>query len=692
MSDKDLLVEIGTEELPPKALKSLGLAFKSGVENGLGAEDLAFSGISWFATPRRLAVLVEGLAESQPDRNIEKYGPALKAAFDAEGKPTKAAQGFARSCNTAVEDLDKGEKDGVPKLLYRSLQKGEKTDALVEKIVVNSLNKLPIPKRMRWGSNRIEFVRPVHWVVLLYGEKVIPATILGKLAGNLTFGHRFHQPSALVISRPSEYAGLLENSGYVIADFETRRKRVRELVAAEAAKLNATVVIENALLDEVTSLVEWPVALTGGFDQHFLRVPKEALISSLTSHQKCFHLVADDGRLLPNFVAVSNLDSKDPAQVIEGNERVIRPRLADADFFFQTDKNETLASRQERLKQVVFQQKLGTLHAKSRRVASLARSIAAELGAREALCERAALLAKCDLLTSMVGEFAELQGIMGYYYALNDGEDPEVAAAINEQYMPRHAGDELPESLTGSIVSLAEKIDTMVGLFVIGQPPTGSRDPFALRRAAIGILRILVEKQLDLDLRSLIDLSVEQFAHLDPGTEIASQVFEFFLERFRFWYQEKGIPAEVYLAVLSLKPPRPLDFNSRILAVDHFGKLDEAKALASANKRVANLLRDIDDDPSVFSVDDKLLTEPAELALAAAIENKESEVAPLFQQRDYRQGLAQLAELKAPVDRFFDEVLVMDEELSRRNNRLALLVRLRALFLQVADISLLHQG
>ena len=692
MSDKDLLVEIGTEELPPKALKSLGLAFKSGVENGLGAEDLAFSGISWFATPRRLAVLVEGLAESQPDRNIEKYGPALKAALDAEGKPTKAAQGFARSCNTAVEDLDKGEKDGVPKLLYRSLQKGKKTEALVEKIVANSLNKLPIPKRMRWGSNRIEFVRPVHWVVLLYGEKVIPATILGKLAGNLTFGHRFHQPSALVISRPSEYAGLLEEKGYVIADFEARRKRVRDLVEAEAAKLNATVVIENALLDEVTSLVEWPVALTGGFDQHFLRVPKEALISSLTSHQKCFHLVADDGRLLPNFVAVSNLDSKDPAQVIEGNERVIRPRLADADFFFQTDKNESLASRQERLKQVVFQQKLGTLHAKSRRVASLARSIAAQLGAREALCERAALLAKCDLLTSMVGEFAELQGIMGYYYALNDGEDPEVAAAINEQYMPRHAGDELPESLTGSIVSLAEKIDTMVGLFVIGQPPTGSRDPFALRRAAIGILRILVEKQLDLDLRSLIDLSVKQFAHLDPGTEIAGQVFEFFLERFRFWYQEKGIPAEVYLAVLSLQPPRPLDFNSRILAVDHFGKLDEAKALASANKRVANLLRDIDDDPSVFSVDDKLLTEPAEQALAAAIESKESEVAPLFQQRDYRQGLAQLAELKAPVDRFFDEVLVMDEELSRRNNRLALLVRLRALFLQVADISLLHQG
>jgi len=691
MSEKDLLVEIGTEELPPKALKSLGLAFKSGVESGLQSEGLGFSSTTWFATPRRLAVLVSNLTPATPDKNIEKYGPAVKAAFDADGNPTAAAAGFARSCNTQVENLEQGEKDGVTKLLFRSFDKGQPAEVFIPDIVDSALNKLPIPKRMRWGSSREEFVRPVHWIVMLFGDQIVSASILGKPAGRITFGHRFHHPQPIEIDSPADYAQQLESTGYVIPDFETRKQKIRNLVNLEAEKLSANVNIEDALLDEVASLVEWPVALTGNFDEHFLSVPAEALVSSLTAHQKCFHLTNDQDELLPNFIAISNLESRDPSQVIEGNERVIRPRLADADFFYQTDKKESLESRQERLKQIVFQQKLGTVFEKSLRVASLARFIADQLGGESDLCERAALLAKCDLVTSMVGEFADLQGIMGKYYALHDGENPEVAAALNEQYMPRHAGDDLPGSLTGSILSLAEKIDTVVGLFAIGQPPTGSKDPFALRRAAIGILRILVEKQLDLNLKDTIAEALKGLAFTNPDQEVSNQIFDFFLDRFRYRYQEKGIPAEVYQAVLALRPEKPVDFDSRVLAVDHFSRLEEARALASANKRVANILADFENSLSDYKVNESLFREPEELELANLVTSKESDVAPLFESRNYREGLEQLAALKDAVDSFFDKVLVMDEDSAIRNNRIALLIRLRALFLQVADISYLHQ-
>ena len=691
MSAKDLLVEIGTEELPPKALKQLGLAFKDGIESGLSSEGLSFASVSWYATPRRLAVLFKDLATATPDKDVEKYGPAVKAAFDAAGKPTPAALGFARSCGAEVEKLEQGEKDGVVKLLYRSFEEGKPAEVLIPDLIRASLNKLPIPKRMRWGSSREEFVRPVHWVVILFGDHVIEANILGKDSGRTTYGHRFHSPAAINIASPASYEKQLESDGFVIPDFETRKQKVHKLVLAEGAKLSAEVIIEESLLEEVASLVEWPVALTGKFDEHFLKVPAEALISSLTAHQKCFCLTDQDGNLLPNFIAISNLESKDPAQVIEGNERVIRPRLSDADFFYQTDKKDSLESRQERLKQIVFQQKLGTVYEKSARVAALSRFIADQLGGNSEYCERAAMLAKCDLVTNMVGEFADLQGIMGKYYALHDGEDAEVAAALNEQYMPRQAGDNLPDTLTGCILSLAEKIDTVAGLFSIGQPPTGSKDPFALRRAAIGILRILVEKQLDLDLKATIDKAIDALQFVKPDAAVNEQIFDFFLDRFRFWYQERNIAVEVYQSVLVLKPVKPLEFDSRVLAVDHFSKLDEARALSSANKRVANILADVKDDLGNYRVDQSLFREPEEKTLASLLTQKEEDVAPLFEARNYQEGLARLSMLKEPVDNFFDKVLVMDEDQALRQNRVALLKRLRDLFLQVADISYLHK-
>ncbi len=692
MSEHDLLVEIGTEELPPKALKSLGLAFKSGIESGLKAEGLGYASLSWFATPRRLAVLVDRLSAATPDRNIEKFGPAVNAAFDADGNPTPAALGFARSCNVQIDELEQGEKDGITKLLFSAFEPGQPADSLIPDIVTSALNKLPIPKRMRWGSSREEFVRPVHWIVMLLDADIIDAKILGKQAGRTTFGHRFHHPAAIEINSPAEYARQLEAVGYVIPSFDARKEKIRSLVQAEADRLAANVTIEEALLDEVASLVEWPVALTGRFDEHFLSVPAEALVSSLTAHQKCFHITSNSGDLLPNFIAISNLASKDPAQVIEGNERVIRPRLADADFFYTADKKEPLESRQKRLKQIVFQQKLGTVFEKSSRVAALSAHIASELGGQADLCERAAMLAKCDLVTNMVGEFAELQGIMGKYYALHDGENPEVAAALDEQYMPRYAGGALPETLTGSVLSLAEKIDTVVGLFTIGQPPTGSKDPFALRRAAIGVLRILIEKQLDLDLQVAINEALVSLSFLDQDPGVGEQVFEFFLDRFRYWYQEKGVAAEVYQSVHALRPAKPLDFDSRVLAVDHFSNLDEARALASANKRVANILADIDGDLDKYSLDESLFEALEERELARLVREKEVEVAPLFNSRKYQDGLEKLASLKDPVDQFFEKVMVMDDNPSLRFNRIALLIRLRALFLQVADISYLHQA
>lgn len=693
MSTRDFLVEIGTEELPPKALASLSKAFTSEILAGLKKLQLGFADSESFATPRRLALLVSGLDESQADKAVERFGPAVQAAFDADGNATPAALGFAKSCNVAIDQLQRAEKDGVEKLFYSASQPGQPTSALLSAIVSEALDKLPIPKRMRWGNSRAEFVRPVHWVIQLFGDEVVAGEFFGVTAGRESRGHRFHADRAIEIDRPANYAALLENQGHIIPQFDRRREMIRELVIDEGVKANATSIIDEALLSEVASLVEYPVALTGKFEEHYLEVPPEALILAMKSHQKTFYCVDAEGKLLPLFIAVSNIISKDPAQVIEGNERVIRPRLADASFFFETDKQVSLESHLAALKKIVFQDKLGTVYDRSVRIANLSRALAPLCGADPALCERAAMLSKCDLMTNMVGEFADLQGLMGRYYALNDGEPAEVAEAIDEQYRPRFAGDDLPTGLTGAVLAIAEKLDTLSGLFAIGQPPTGSKDPFALRRAAIGLLRILIEKELDLDLATCIELAFAGLkdldaANVDCSDKVQQQALEFLLDRLQAWSSDKGISPAVFQSVMALKPTRPVDFDRRVQAVAHFQSLEESSALAAANKRVSNLLakQEILADAVV---DSALFVEPAEKALFEKLVTVEAEVEPLFACGDYKKGLASLAQLRQTVDTFFDDVLVVSDDEALRTNRLALLSRLRRGFLQAADISYL---
>lgn len=690
MLTRDFLVEIGTEELPPKALRNLSQSFADGVSAGLKHNQLGFKGLRKFATPRRLALLISGLDEQQQDRITERVGPAVSAAFTKEGNVTPAALGFARSCNVDVSDLSRVQKDGVEKLAHSTSEIGQKTQKLLPAIIDNALAGLPIPKSMRWGSSRDEFVRPVHWVVLLFGPELIPTKLLGIDSAAHTFGHRFHFNHKIPIEHPADYESLLENPGFVIPDFDKRKSLIRSLVEAEANAIDANAVIDDDLLDEVTSLVEFPVALMGNFDEHFLEVPPEVLILAMKSHQKCFYLTDDQGKLLPRFIAVSNIRSTDPKQVIEGNERVIRPRLADARFFYETDKQTPLFSRRDQLQKVVFQQNLGSVYDKSERVAQLARFIAAAIGGNAEYCQRAAELSKCDLVTSMVGEFADLQGLMGYYYALHDGEPTEVATAINEQYKPRYAGDMLPATTTGCVLALADKLDSIVGMFAVGQPPTGSKDPFALRRSAIGVLRILVEGKRDLNLFQAIEKSVSLLHFTSPPPETRDRVFDFLLERFRAWYLEAGVGADVFQSVFSVRPERPLDFHQRIDAVRHFSKLDASHSLAAANKRVTNILAKHDVTVLPAEVDPGLLKEPAEKALFDKLTQVTALATPLFDSGAYREGLEHMALLKDDVDLFFDNVLVMSEDARLQANRLAMLSKLRSLFLRVADISFLH--
>ncbi|MEX2469586.1 MAG: glycine--tRNA ligase subunit beta [Pseudohongiellaceae bacterium] len=686
---QDLLVEIGTEELPPKALPALSAALEELLCARLRDHDLEFGACHRFATPRRLAVLITDLDTEQQDKESTRYGPAVKAAFDAQGEPTRAALGFASSCGIAVTDLTQEEKDGVEKLCHHSVVKGQPTSALLAEAIQESLAQLPVPKRMRWGSSREEFVRPVHWLVVLFGDSVVPVRAYGVDSGSDTFGHRFMHNHAISLESPGEYEKKLQDPGQVIADFGKRRELIREQVNTEANKLGARAQIDDDLLDEVTALVEYPVALTGNFEEQFLEVPAEAVILAMKSHQKCFNLTGADGELLPRFIAISNIVSRDPAQVIEGNERVIRPRLADARFFFETDKQTPLAARIEALDRLKFQDKLGSVYDKTRRVARLAKWMAESLDGNAVWCERAASLSKCDLLTQMVGEFADLQGLMGYYYALHDGEPEEVAVALNEQYQPRHAGAPVPETLTGAILALADRIDTMVGLFGIGQPPTGSRDPFGLRRSAIGVLRILVKKSLDLDAWAAIQQAASGYENVSLVAGCEQQVFDFLLDRFRAWYADEGIGASIFQSVLAVRPVRPLDFHRRVQAVHHFTTLSEAGALAAANKRVSNIL-DKQSEQLPNDIDESLLAEAEEKTLYRDLRAKESEVAPMFAAGNYTEGLQALAQLKDSVDSFFDQVLVMSEDSALRTNRLALLQHLRNLFLQTADISHLH--
>ncbi len=696
MSAQDFLVEIGTEELPPKALKKLSSAFSDGIQQGLKEANIEFGSVELFAAPRRLAVRIKQLSDTQPDTNVEKRGPAVKSAYDADGNPTRAVEGFARSCGTTVDQLKTMETDKGAWLVYRSVQAGQKTTDLLPKIVNKSLVQLPIPKRMRWGAKRIEFVRPVHWIIMLYGSSVIDCEILGHKSGNQTRGHRFHCNELLTINTPSEYENTLLEKGYVIADFEVRRDKVRAGVIAIAETVNGQAVIDNDLLDEVTALNEWPVPLIGRFEERFLEVPAEALISSMKEHQKYFHVVDSNGKMLPNFITLSNIESKDPAQVVAGNERVIRPRLADAAFFFETDRKQTLEARIENLKPIVFQKQLGSIYDKVQRTSGLAGKIADAIGGDEQLAKRAGLLLKSDLVSEMVLEFTDLQGIMGMYYARFDGEAEEVATALNEQYMPRFAGDELPSTKTGCAVAIADKLDSLVGIFGINQPPTGTKDPFALRRASLGILRIIVEKGLDLDLADCIEWSIAQHGELPaassggPSVEkLKDTILDYMLDRFRAWYEEEGIPAEVFLAVHARRPSRPLDFDQRIQAVNQFRQLPEAKALAAANKRVSNILSKVHANDLAATLNYDLLELDAEKELAAAISAQAEKVNPLFAAGNYSEALQSLASLRESIDRFFDDVMVMADDEAVKNNRLALLNQLRSLFLSAADISLL---
>lgn len=689
MATQDFLVELGTEELPPRALKPLSDAFAQGICKGLEDAGIAFGKVEAFATPRRLAVRVRALGDSQPDKPVEKRGPAVKAAFDDSGNPTRALTGFATSLGVTPDQLDTLETDKGAWVVYRTIEKGRPTVDLLPELVDQSLAGLPIPKRMRWGAHRTEFVRPVHWAIMLFGNKVIDTPIMGLIPGNKTRGHRFHCPKSLIVPTPSDYEVVLHQEGYVIADFAERREKIRRGVTAIAKnEAGGEAVIDENLLDEVTGLNEWPVPLMGRFEERFLDVPAEALISSMKEHQKYFHVVSGDGTMLPLFITVANLESKDPSQVISGNEKVIRPRLADAAFFYNTDRKTRLEDRIDRLKPIVFQDKLGSVYDKSVRVAALAKKIADAIGSDPVLAERAAMLAKTDLVTEMVLEFNDLQGIMGQYYAVNDGENQDVASALNEQYMPRFAGDDLPTTLTGCAVAIADRLDSLVGLFGINQPPSGTRDPFGLRRASLGVLRIIIERELPLDLQSCCQWAAENFTVLTEQNT-ASTVVDYMLERFRAHYEEQGINAEVYLAVHARRPTRPLDFDRRVKAVEAFRQLPEAEALAAANKRVSNILTKQGGEDIGDSINQDLLQDPAEKALAAQIHKQAAAVLPLFEKGDYAAALSSLAGLRAPVDSFFNEVMVMAEDDATRNNRLAMLNQLRNLFLRVADISVL---
>ena len=726
MTTQNFLVEIGTEELPPKALKTLATSFADNVEAELNQAGLTFDKIEWFAAPRRLAVKVLNLATQQPSKEIEKRGPAVSAAFDAEGKPTKAAEGWARGCGITVDQAERIATDKGEWLVHRAKIEGQPTKNLLNDIVANALAKLPIPKPMRWADKTVQFIRPVHTVTMLLGDELIEGEILGVASARTIRGHRFLGEKEFEIQHADQYPQLLREKGSVVADFNERKAEILAKSQAKATALGGVADIEESLLEEVTSLVEYPNVLAAKFEERFLAVPAEALVYTMKGDQKYFPIYDKDGKLLPHFIFVSNINPEDPTAIIEGNEKVVRPRLTDAEFFFKTDLKQKLVDRLPRLETVLFQQQLGTLKDKTDRIEQLAGEIAKQIGADEVKAKRAGLLSKCDLMTNMVFEFTDTQGVMGMHYARHDGEDEEVAVALNEQYMPRFAGDELPKSLVASAVALADKFDTLTGIFGIGQAPKGSADPFALRRAALGALRIIVEKNLPLDLEDVITFSIstyeknviednkrrgiiiqslnqeifpcvkewkvdkEKVPYPDYLTrkEVLDSLVDFMLGRFRAWYQDEGIAVDVIQAVLARRPTRPADFDARVRAVSHFRTLDSAEALAAANKRVSNILAKA--DAAIGEINLTACVEPAEKALAEAVLALRTEVQPLIAKGDYTAVLDKLANLRAPVDSFFDNVMVNAEDPALRQNRLAILNTLQGLFLQVADISVLQ--
>ena len=686
---EDFLVEIGTEELPPKALRSLMVAFGDNLETAIDEARLAHGHVHVYASPRRLAVMIDKLVSGQDSRTVSQKGPPVSVAFDEDGNITPAGAAFAKKCGVEPGALGRTTTDKGEWLSCDVVEPGLSTAELIPALIEKALAALPIPRRMRWGAGEAEFVRPIHWVVLLHGADVIKTTVMGVATGNQSRGHRFHCASPVTIKAPSDYLRALEKEGRVIADFERRRNLVHDGVGALAAATGGNVVGGESLYDEVTALVEWPVAMTGSFDEEYLRLPREAVVSTLTSHQRYFPVADDDGGLLPQFITVANLDSKQPDQVRDGNERVIRPRLADAAFFWDSDRRTTLAARFDVLREVVYQRGLGSLQDKSSRVGALAGAIAGALDVDPVVAERASMLAKCDLLTGMVGEFPELQGTMGRYYAESDGEPVAVATAIGDHYLPRFAGDSLPTTIDGQILAVADKLDTLAGVFSIGKKPSGNRDPFGLRRAALGVVRILIECSLDIDLKTMIGAAVDAqpAGKLGPD-ELRDAVCSFITDRLRRYFLDRdaGLATETFDAVLARRPASLVDFDARLTAVQAFLGLEPAASLAAANKRIANILRQAGEQ-GASEVRQKLLTDPAEVALWSALEEARDSISPMIESRDYTNALTVLAQLREHVDTFFDDVMVMADDEPTKNNRLALLRELRALFLNIADIS-----
>ena len=688
MYKKDLLLEIGTEELPPKPLARLASALAGAVHQGLQDKDLDHGDYSWYATPRRLAVIVRDLADTQADKEVLKRGPSVASAYDQAGNPTRAAEGFARSCGVEVADLDTMETEKGRWLTYNSLVRGARTDELLPAIIEGALAGLPIPKPMRWGAGDIEFIRPVHWAVLLFGEDVVRTTVLGTETGRETRGHRFHHPGTISLAHAGEYVARLQEQGQVIADFEERKKQIRQAAVEVAQGIGKRALIDEALLDEVTALVEWPVAIAGSFDEQFLELPKEVLIATMQSHQKYFPVLRPDtDELAADFISIANIDSATPDAVQQGNERVIRPRLSDAAFFWERDRNQPLQSYAGKLDKVIFEQKLGTLADKAKRVETLGKYIAEQLEFEPALVARAAQLAKCDLLSDMVGEFPELQGIMGRYYALECNERPEVARALEEQYMPRYAGAGLPETETGKVLALADRLDTLTGIFAIGKGPTGDKDPFGLRRAGLGCLRIMIECALPLDLEACLAHSAAAFPDSVNAPAVTAGVFDFMLDRLRRYYLDNGVSPAEFDAVQACRPVQPHDFNLRVLAVAEFLRLPEAGSLISANKRISNILKQAQYTAD-SAIDASLLVEKTETDLYQQM--RALGAGEQGQPGNYVARLTALAGLRDYVDAFFDEVMVMCDDPALRNNRLALLSGLRQLFLATADISRLQ--
>lgn len=689
MTQQTFLTEIGTEELPPKALRSLAESFAANLTAELAAANLTHGDVTWYAAPRRLAVKIAGLAESAADREVEKRGPAIAQAFDAEGKPTKAAEGWARGCGITVDQADRMVTDKGEWLLYRAVEKGNKAKELLADMVSRALAKLPIPKLMRWGDKETHFVRPVHTVTMLMGADVIPGEVLGITSDRVIRGHRFMGEAEFTIAHADEYPAILETRGKVMADYDARKAMIKRDAEKAALALGGVADLTDSLLEEVTSLVEWPVVLTAKFEEKFLAVPSEALVYTMKGDQKYFPVYDKNGNLMPNFIFVANIESSDPSQIIAGNEKVVRPRLADAEFFFKTDCKKRLEDNLPRLSTVLFQQQLGTLRDKTDRLEALAGWIAGQIGADVNHATRAGLLAKCDLMTNMVFEFTDTQGVMGMHYARHDGESEDVALALKEQYQPRYAGDNLPSTPVSDALAIADKMDTLAGIFGIGQHPKGDKDPFALRRAALGVLRIIVEKGYNLDLETLTQEAVRLYGDKLTNANVVTDVVDFMLGRFRAWYQEQGYAIDTIQAVLARRPTRPADFDARMKAVTHFRTLEEAAALAAANKRVSNILSKSDDalNDTVLA---SLMNAPEEIRLAAYVTDLKTQLAPLYAEGKYQEALTELASLREAVDAFFDSVMVMDKDDNIRCNRLTLLNELRNLFLGVADISLLQ--